>query len=216
MTVDIPHAARVCLDELQAAGLSEPAAVGVLGNFYVESGLSTTIKGDSGLATGLCQWHPDRWRGLLAWAGSTDRDPFALVTQVRYAIGEAKLPVGGSCWDDLERTRDVDTAAAIFMRKFERPRDQSDAAAKRRADAGRRVAAQAAPRQHPAPPPAPEPKPKPKPPKVHTVRRGETLSGIAADHRTNLAVLRRLNPDLFDRAHRGGDLIQPGEKVKLP
>jgi LysM repeat protein len=50
---------------------------------------------------------------------------------------------------------------------------------------------------------------------VHVVKRGDTLSGIAHAHGLSLAQLRALNPGLFDAAHRGGNLIIPGERVRL-
>lgn len=49
---------------------------------------------------------------------------------------------------------------------------------------------------------------------VH-VQPGETLGGIAAAHGLSLNQLRALNPNLFDAAHRNGDLIHPGEVVRL-
>lgn len=202
--------AKTCLDLLQGAGLSVEAAIGVLGNYIAESGLSTTVLGDGGKALGLCQWHPDRQKTLLAWCASNRLAPDTLRAQVLFSVWEAKTPAGGKCWDDLTRCHDIDLAAAIWMRKFERPADQSDAAAKRRADAGRRAYAAL-----PKPPPAPKPKP-PTASRVHVVKAGDTLHRIAEKRGTTLAQLRRLNPGLFDRRHQGGDLIHPGETVRLP
>ena len=48
-----------------------------------------------------------------------------------------------------------------------------------------------------------------------TVVKGDTLKRIAAANNITLAQLRQLNPGLFDKAHRGGDLIRPGEVVIL-
>lgn len=49
----------------------------------------------------------------------------------------------------------------------------------------------------------------------YTIRSGDTLSKIASRNKTTLTRLKALNPGLFDRSHRGGNLIHPGEKVRL-
>lgn len=75
----------------------------------------------------------------------------------------------------------------------------------------------------PPPPPPVAPTPHVDPPpvtrvaaKVYTIVRGDTLNAIARRFNTTLSTLRRLNPNLFDSRHRGGDLIFPGEQVRLP
>ena len=49
----------------------------------------------------------------------------------------------------------------------------------------------------------------------YTIRSGDTLSAIAKRSGTNLTALKRLNPGLFDSRHRAGNLIHPGERVRL-
>jgi LysM repeat protein len=48
-----------------------------------------------------------------------------------------------------------------------------------------------------------------------TVKKGDTLSAIARRNGESLGQLRKDNPGLFSKAHRGGNLIFPGNKVKL-
>jgi LysM repeat protein len=63
-----------------------------------------------------------------------------------------------------------------------------------------------------APRPAATPKPKPKPKPVvrrYTVKKGDTLSRIASRNGTSVAALRRANGI-------SGDLIRPGQVLKLP
>lgn len=121
---------------LRSAGLSDGAAIGVVGNLIAESGLSTTIKGDGGKATGLAQWHPDRFSNLIAWARARGKDPYRLETQLGYAVVEAQTATGGNVWDRLKNVTDPVQASALWMRLFERPADQSDSAARRRAQRG--------------------------------------------------------------------------------
>jgi LysM repeat protein len=48
-----------------------------------------------------------------------------------------------------------------------------------------------------------------------TVKKGDTLSAIARRNKVTLAQLKKDNPGLFTKAHRGGNLIFPGNKVKI-
>jgi 2',3'-cyclic-nucleotide 2'-phosphodiesterase (5'-nucleotidase family) len=67
------------------------------------------------------------------------------------------------------------------------------------------------PKPVPKPEPKPEPKPKPEPPAaVYTVKKGDTLWGIAKKYGTTWQVLRDINK------LKNPDLIYPGQKIKLP
>jgi len=56
----------------------------------------------------------------------------------------------------------------------------------------------------------PQPRPQPRPQaRTYTVKRGDTLSGIASRHRTTVAGLRRANGI-------SGDLIRPGQVLRIP
>jgi LysM repeat protein len=52
-------------------------------------------------------------------------------------------------------------------------------------------------------------------PRQVVIRPGDTLGRIASAHGLSLARLRTLNPRLFDAAHHGGELVHPGEVVRL-
>lgn len=81
------------------------------------------------------------------------------------------------------------------------------------------------PLRPPAPkPPAPPSKPSAKPstppkqskPASVTVKRGDTLSGIAKKYGISMATLKKLNPVYWrDKKYRNGDLIWAGDKVRL-
>jgi hypothetical protein len=129
---------------LQQQGLPAPAAAGVIGNLVAESGnaaggdLNPRAVGDGGTSHGIAQWHNERWTALQAWAGKQGADPYSLTTQTAFLVKEAK-DIG--IWDQLRRTTDVYQATKLWMTKFERPKDQSDAAARRRMEAGRQALA---------------------------------------------------------------------------
>ena len=57
-------------------------------------------------------------------------------------------------------------------------------------------------------------KPTAAPPR-YIVKSGDNLSTIAKRNRLSLTALKRLNPGLFNTAHRNGNLIHPGEAVRL-
>jgi hypothetical protein len=121
---------------LLSQGLSKGGAEGVIGNLTWESGLNPTIKGDSGTSYGIAQWHAGRWDNLNKFAKSRGLNPGTLDAQKQFLMyelnnkGYAKL---------LSQLKDPNIskydAAAAFMRIFERPKDQSDAAALKRANA---------------------------------------------------------------------------------
>ncbi|MFU8894557.1 MAG: LysM peptidoglycan-binding domain-containing protein [Luteolibacter sp.] len=55
----------------------------------------------------------------------------------------------------------------------------------------------------------PQPRPQAQAQRRYTVKRGDTLSGIASRHRTTVAALRRANGI-------SGDLIRPGQVLRIP
>lgn len=205
--MDFAERTFVAYHALRHNGLGAAAATGVVGNLVVESRIDPRAIGDGGLAHGICQWHPDRWSALLHFAAVHSANPYDLAVQVAFAVREAAWPAGGHCWQLLAgETRDitVDEAADIWMRRFERPADQSTEAARRRADAGTAAVHDMR-----------------KPDDLHVkphwyvVRAGDTLTAIAGRHHLSVNDLRPLNPHLFDAQHHHGDLIRPGEHVRL-
>ena len=100
-------------------GYSHYAVVGKMGNLKAESNFSTRIVGDGGLARGLAQWHPDRWRGLVRHAKMTGRDPHDLDVQLEWVEIELKQ-IEVIAERELHRADCVESGTKAFIH-FERP-----------------------------------------------------------------------------------------------
>ena len=52
---------------------------------------------------------------------------------------------------------------------------------------------------------------------VYVVKKGDTLSGIAAKHGVSLASVKEANPILTtNKKYKGGSMIWSGSKIKIP
>ena len=120
---------------LMSQGFSSNGATGILGNLIQESGLSTGSIGDGGTSFGIAQWHKGRGDNLKKFAVSMGKDYTDLEVQKAFLLKEMKTYP-----DMVKKLQDpnigIVDAAALFMRKFERPKDQSDKAAGKRASLG--------------------------------------------------------------------------------
>lgn len=122
---------------LTSNGLSENAATGVIGNLVGESGLRPSALGDNKSSYGIAQWHLGRWDNLKKFAKSNGGDPSSLDIQEKFLLAEMRSKNQSDLWSALsDPSISEGNAAAVFMRKFEIPKDQSDAAAQKRADLG--------------------------------------------------------------------------------
>jgi hypothetical protein len=96
----------------RSRGLPEHISAGIVGNLVHESGMATTAKGDAGKATGLAQWHPDRFKVLQKWATSNGRNPYDINTQLDFVLAEPGE--GERVMSALQKTKTVDEAARVF------------------------------------------------------------------------------------------------------
>lgn len=121
---------------LVSQGFSRAGAEGVVGNLVWESGLNTTAKGDNGTSYGLAQWHGGRWKNLNKFAKSQGMDPSTADAQMAFLMKELEQKQYKGLVADLKNPNisKVD-AAAKFMRIFERPSNQSNSMAVKRANA---------------------------------------------------------------------------------
>ena len=108
-------------------GLTETAAIGIVGNLQVESGLDPKAKqGGNGAGRGLAQWtkgrkgKKGRWDELIDYSKEDGRDPYNLDLQIDFIAHELnKHPYFGK--SDLMKATTVEQSTKIFMNKYERP-----------------------------------------------------------------------------------------------
>jgi len=115
-------------------GLTETAAIGVVGNLQVESGLDPTKKqvsnkpGKFGPGRGIAQWTKGgpfgRWDttdvNLVDYAKQRGRDPYNLDLQIDFIAHELNVH-GWAGKDDLMKATTVEESAKIFMTEYEKP-----------------------------------------------------------------------------------------------
>jgi hypothetical protein len=120
---------------LMTQGLSHNGATGVVGNLIQESGLKTNNPGDGGTSNGIAQWHLGRLDNLKKFAASKGLAWTDLEAQKMFLLKE--MNTYGSMMNKLKDPNvSIMDAAKVFMTDFERPKDQSDAAASKRASLG--------------------------------------------------------------------------------
>jgi len=116
-------------------GISPSGATGVIGNLVAESNLNTNAIGDSGTSYGIAQWHNSRWNSLNVFSKKLGLNPSSVEAQQQFLLHEIKN--NPSLYKGLTNKSVTEgNAAALFMRQFEKPLNQSDAAAANRAKLG--------------------------------------------------------------------------------
>ena len=121
------HKNRGKSDE-EAKQLAYIQSAGILGNFMTESGdinLNTSAIGDYGKSFGVGQWNGSRRKNLETFAKELGKDSTDLETQIRFAWQEmTDKKLGQTSFKILEnllKTKTAESAAEVFMRRFERP-----------------------------------------------------------------------------------------------
>ncbi len=116
--VNVNDSATRAFEYYQGKGIAPHIAAGIVGNLIQESQLNPNAKGDGGRATGIAQWHPDRFEALKTWAGR--RNPYELNTQLDYILHEANQR---GDMDRLQQTKNSSEAAFTFAKYYERPKN---------------------------------------------------------------------------------------------
>jgi len=120
---------RLALDYFIGMGWSPPQAAGIVANLVAESRLIPSATGDSGLAYGIAQWHPDRQANFSAIMGKDIRGS-SLEEQLAFVHAELQRwekPAG----DALASCATAREAGACVSLKYERPRDKEREAIER-------------------------------------------------------------------------------------
>jgi hypothetical protein len=120
-------------------GASPIGAAAITGNGIRESSLRTTAGNwDNEDSHGQFQWNGERWTQAQAWAKANGQDINDPATQLAYAKFESSqmmMPDGRtSVWDAVNRAGSVKEASDIWMRYFEKPKDQGPDESTKRAN----------------------------------------------------------------------------------
>lgn len=104
-------------------GYTKAAAAGIIGNFYVESGMNPTqVQIGGGPGHGLGQWGYNddggRYNQLLAWAAKNNLSPTNLGTQLAWTVKEM---VSFGMDPTMKSITNVAAATEYFGREWERP-----------------------------------------------------------------------------------------------
>lgn len=111
------------MKELIANGASVAGACGVLANIQAESNFNTQPNtGDGGKASGICQWHPDRWANLVKHCQSKGLSPTSIEGQTSFLISELKqYPNVWTAVRTGSGKQGARDAAYLMCTQFERP-----------------------------------------------------------------------------------------------
>lgn len=111
------------LKALVANGATTSGACGVLANVEAESNFNTSANtGDGGQASGICQWHPDRWANLKSHCSNKGLSPTSIEGQTSFMIYELKqYPNVWSAICNGSGLQGAKDSAYLMCVKFERP-----------------------------------------------------------------------------------------------
>lgn len=122
-------AARFALDHFVRMGWTPAQSAGVVANLVKESQLNPAAVGDSGLAYGIAQWHPDRQANFAAIIGKGIRGS-SLEEQLAFVHAELRT-FEKAAGDALASCATASEAGACVSLKYERPRDKEREARER-------------------------------------------------------------------------------------
>lgn len=139
---------KEAMDYFVSQGWTREQAAGIVANLQAESNLNPGARGDSGLAYGIGQWHPDRQANFRKAIGR-DIQGSTFEQQLKFVQHELTHSESGA-GKRLQGATSAREAGAIVSRYYERPADANGEASRRGARAeqvlgGWRPSASAAP-----------------------------------------------------------------------
>ena len=111
-------------------GWTKEQAAGIVANLHSESDMNISAKGDSGLAYGVAQWHPDRQADFKAKYGIDIRNA-NLDQQLDFVDYELRQGSRKSAGNQLKTASTAQQAGEIVSKKYEAPRNVVAEATKR-------------------------------------------------------------------------------------
>jgi hypothetical protein len=130
-------AASKFYNQLISDGVSPAAAAGIVGNIEAESAFDpAAIEAGNGIGRGLIQWSYGRRTAFEKWSKKNNLDPDSMEANYGYLLYEMKGGDGNhwiprkdtpselvvrSYEEFLEKSKDPETAAKLFMYNYERP-----------------------------------------------------------------------------------------------
>lgn len=102
------------------ASFTKDQRMGIMRALYDESRLSPNSVGDSGLAYGIAQWHPDRQANFRRWAGHDIRGS-SRQEQLEFVNYELTQGMERSAGDKIAHAQNEDEAYQMAKKYYERP-----------------------------------------------------------------------------------------------
>jgi hypothetical protein len=105
----------------QSKGLSPQVSAGIVGNLLQENrAMDPTLTNSIGMK-GIAQWDQNRWRNLERFAKEKGLSPNDFQTQLQFIYKELSTSEGGLSLSTLQSQKNLESAAVIFRKQYERP-----------------------------------------------------------------------------------------------
>lgn len=123
--------AKDAVQYMMSKGLTKTAALAIVGNLMVESGLRTNVPGDNGAAYGLAQWHSERQRNIAGHFGKTLQN-MGFHEQLDAVLWEMSSGVKGAVTGGinliakLNKETNLGSAVGDVVNLFERPKERTN------------------------------------------------------------------------------------------
>jgi len=102
-------------------GYSDFQAAAIVGNLLQENRqMNPKLQNSIGMR-GIAQWDANRWSNLERFAANKKLDPYSFETQLQFIQYELRTGSGGLSASVFKNTKNLEEAAIMFRKKYERP-----------------------------------------------------------------------------------------------